>query len=208
MVGGGASVDSVTGLLAAVRVASPVLVADGEGPQMPNYIDLYSLGPTDTLATLRVQLLNLSGTLLPRNARGNALYALRRGDSITCMPSAYPYWRRLSSDIPIVNAEDTSVEDDPHKRVDSWLQWWLVALDLSVGDATALMRSPPKTNKHKYWVTWAVALGLADQYNDRRVELMLSSPLCQSTKSMSVPPASRVLCPYPRMVASPLTRNH
>ena len=85
---------------------------------MTEYIDLYSLGPTDTLAALRVELLNLSGTLLPRNERGNALYALRRGDSITCMPSAYPYWRRLSSDIPIVNAEDMSIQDDPKKRID------------------------------------------------------------------------------------------
>ena len=116
---------------------------------MTAYIDVQSLGPTEPLATLRIKLLGLSGTLLPPEHRLAALYALKRGDSIICIPSAYPYWRRLASDIPIVNAEDTKVQDDPEKRVDSWLEWWLI--QLGVKGVAALSKTPSKTDKHQYY---------------------------------------------------------
>lgn len=129
------------------------------------YIDLASLGPTEDLARLRIQLLNLSGTILRRQDRDMALRSLSPGDAIVTLPSSFPFWRRLPPTIPIVYADDLSAEDPPSNRVSSWLSWSLTQLGLSAAEANVLEKSPPKTERHGRWATWQTATEMAEAYD-------------------------------------------
>ncbi|KKN72492.1 hypothetical protein LCGC14_0409960 [marine sediment metagenome] len=129
---------------------------------MTAYIDLHSLGPTEALARTRAVALGLSGTLLPQRLRDTALRSLKSGDSIICQPSAFPYWRRLAPEVLIVHATDTTQEDGPANRVSTWLEWHLIQLGMSSSDAKVLVRTPPKTDKHKYKRMWDAAQALVE----------------------------------------------
>lgn len=116
------------------------------------YIDLASLGPDDDIAEQRAQLLELSGTLVPRDVRDGLLGIV--DGTVICGPQALDYFRILPPEVALISIEDTSAHDPLPLRFDSLREWALVCHGIPRSEARALVKTPPKTPKHKHWVVY------------------------------------------------------
>lgn len=118
---------------------------------MPTYIDLASLGPNDDIAHKRAIALGLSGKLLPRTYRGLLLSAAQAGDTVICGPRGLDFWRLLGPQVALVSIEDMVAQDLLPMRFTNTLEWLLVLNTVPRMEAAALVRNPPKTDKHRRW---------------------------------------------------------
>ncbi len=116
---------------------------------MPTYIDMATLGPTEQLAIVRAQALGLGGELLPTDMRWRALCVTGEGDTIISGVRGLNYWRLLPDKVNLVSIEAPDDLDPLTNRIHSKLLWLLVQSGVPLTEARNLVKSPPKTERHR-----------------------------------------------------------
>lgn len=150
------------------------------------YNDLTSLGPSQPVAELRCKLLKLDGTNLWEDGRLPILANLLPGDVVRCRPSALPFWRGAPFGVIVQVIEDPPYEDPIRYRYGSWLVWALVQEGLESSVAKALVKSPPKSDKHQHWDAYQRGIGTAVAVLDaprQEAESVAGPPLSSKTSS-------------------------
>jgi len=127
------------------------------------YIDLESIGPTIDAAVLRAQMLGLQGQGVQPADRYTLLKAAQAGDTVVCGQRALDYWRLLPPTVALVTIEATGANDPLPRRFDSRLEWALVQYGLDRATARNLVKTPPKTDRHRYWNAYQHAAYKADE---------------------------------------------
>ena len=140
---------------------------------MTTYIDLQSFGPDEELARLRVALLHLEGQFLTSTEAADRLALLVPGDVVLCRPLHLPFWRIAPAGVTLRVVDEQTYEDPLRFRYRAWLSWALVQLGLTQGEATALVRAPPKSAKHQYMTAYKAAQVLAEQMEAQRQAVMV-----------------------------------
>ncbi len=119
------------------------------------YIDTATLGPSIELATVRAQALGLGGYLLPADMRWRLLCAAREGDTIISGVRGLNYWRCLPDTVNLVSIEAPDDLDPLTSRIPNKLTWLLVQRGVPLTEAKNLVKSPPKTLRHKRFQLFA-----------------------------------------------------
>lgn len=88
------------------------------------------------------------------------------GCEIITSPSRIPFWEALPPEVSIKIVP----ENYWHNRRISLVAWCMLRAGVARRDLTALLKSPPKTERHRYWQAYQNGMRLLDEIKREEVE--------------------------------------